>query len=61
MLDLKVGDNVKIINNEIFGFMGLSIATGTILFLRDGGFSIQCRETRAVESVDFGDGKIIKL
>lgn len=58
--DLQKGDSVRVENNEIFKMMGYKTVTGAVFMLRaDGsGFALKCKETGAMETVDFGDGEI---
>lgn len=58
MENLVKGQNVKITGNEILGIMGVPVATGEVIHVRDDGFSFKCKETGAIETADFGDGEL---
>lgn len=60
MKNLKKGDKVKVTENEIFKIMGYRSVTGTVFSFHDdnSGFSMKCKETGAIEGVEFGDGEV---
>jgi hypothetical protein len=60
-MELNQGQNVKIEGNEILGIMGIPVATGEVVHVRDNGFSFKCKETGAIETADFGDGELTIL
>ena len=59
-MNLEVGQTVKITNNEILAIMGAPVATGTVQSLHtdNKGFNFKCDQTKAIETVDFGDGQV---
>ena len=62
-MNLSKGDNIKITGNSIFEIMGHKVVTGEIFLIREdnSGCSIKCNQTGSYETLDYNDGKIIKL
>lgn len=59
--EFKKGDKVVITGNSIFKEMGHDKVSGEIFLMKKDGFHFKCKDTGAMEIVDFGDGKIEKV
>lgn len=57
---LTKGQKVRVTNNEIFGYMGYDVVTGSVFLLNlpMNTFSIQCDQTGAIELVTLESGII---
>ena len=60
-MKVEKGQKVEIKNNEILSIMGVPVATGEVIHVRDDGFSFKCDQTKAIETADFNDGELTVL
>ncbi len=59
-MNYETDQRIKVTDNSIFKMMGYTEVTGSIFIINPNGLSIsiQCDQTRALESVDLHDGTI---
>lgn len=57
---VKKGDQIQLFGNSFMKMMGIPIATGEIIQVRapGDGFTMQCSETKNLETIEDGDGEI---
>jgi len=61
MTKFKVGDKVIVTKNTVFKYLGYDEVTGIVKVEGVGSITIECDQTKELEVIELGDGKISKV